>query len=49
MLHFLSEMEKVIQGCALSLVWNKYKDELVAISPINDRGEMITVEEKIEY
>ena len=49
MLHFLSEMDKILQGCALSLIWNKYKDELIMINPINDRGEMISVEEKIEY
>jgi hypothetical protein len=42
-------MERVLQGCAVSITWNKYKDELLMVNPINDRGELITVEEKIEY
>jgi len=49
-------MEKVFSGSALSLDWSKSRDEyhnhnysrLFTVSPVNSKGEFVTVEEKLE-
>lgn len=46
-LHFLSQMDKLQQGTAASIAWNTAFDELVMLNPLNERGDLITIDEKL--